>query len=144
MKSFLKYSFFICSIGLFLFSCNKDKDSTSSCDTNAICYTIAPDSLWVKLNLSPPSVLGETTKVKFYFGNMDDGKLYDQFQTTESEVYYLVPVKKNYTATAEYVVDKDTILVINSNYLNRKSCENGNLTCYDWDHQVEIDLKLKK
>lgn len=128
------------SIVLFV-SCKKSNAST--CDDNKTCYTDAPDSLWVKLDLANESY-DNPIRVKFYIGNMDDGELYDEFQTTDDEAYYLVPVDERYTATAQFLVNEnDTVIVIDSEKLNQSSCKDGNATCYDWDHEITLDLKIK-
>jgi len=141
MKNLIKVAFFIIGIALINTSCSKSKNDI--CDTNKICYTQAPDELYVKLELSTnPS--SDPIEVKFYIGNMDNGELYDHFYTLNSTEYYLMPVNERYTATAKYFVEGDTILVINSDRLTNNSYKNCDETCYDWDDEIVLNLKLAK
>lgn len=141
MKNLIKVAFFIIGIALINTSCSKSKNDI--CDTNKICYTQAPDELYVKLELSTnPS--SDPIEVKFYIGNMDNGELYDHFYTLKSTEYYLMPVNERYTATAKYFVEGDTILVINSDRLTNNSYKNCDETCYDWDDEIVLNLKLAK
>lgn len=140
MKTLVQITFLILGSIVLFTSCSKD--NSSSCKSDITCYTDAPDSLWVKLDLSNKSY-DNPIYARFYVGNMDDGDLYDEFQTTNDEEYYLVPVDQRYTATAQYVSEGDTILVVDSDKLDRSSCQDGNATCYDWDYEITLDLKLK-
>lgn len=141
MKTAFQITFIVLSsIALFV-SCSKGNSST--CSGNKPCYTDSPDSLFVKLDLANDKY-DHPVLVKFYIGNMDDGVLYDEFQTTNDEEYYLVPVDEHYTATAQFIVDdNDTVIVIDSEKLSTTSCKDGDVTCYDWDHEITLDLKLK-
>ena len=140
MKILSQITFLIIGTFAILTSCNKD--SSGSCSSGIICYTDAPDSLWVKLNLINPDY-DDSIFVKLYVGNMDDGEVYDSFKTINEEEYYLVPVNQDYTATAQFLVENnDTIIVIDSDRLNRRSCLDGDATCYDWDHEITLDLTL--
>lgn len=139
----MKSIFQIIFLGIFsaalLSACNKE--STGSCDSDITCYTAAPDSLWIKLDLDNDDY-NNPIHVKFYIGNMDDGELYDEFQTTNEEEFYLVPVNERYTGTAKYVENNDTTLVIDSDKLKRSSCEDNDTKCYDYEYTVTLDLKL--
>lgn len=140
MKTVFQITFIVLTSIALLTSCNKG--NSSSCKSDVICHTAAPDSLWVKLDLSNESY-SDPISVKFYFGNMDDGELYDEFITTNEQEYYLVPVDKRYTATARYLIENDTIVVIDNERLSRSSCKDGETTCYDWDHEITLNLKIK-
>lgn len=141
MKNSIKVTFLAVGIILFSTSCSKTKDDI--CDTNIICYTEAPDDLYVKLELSTnPS--STPIEISFYIGNMDNGELYDKFHTVNSVEYYLMPVNERYTATAKYLVEGDTIMVIDSDRLSRESYKNCEETCYDWEDEIILNLKLKK
>jgi hypothetical protein len=139
MKKQLKYSILALGFIAMTASCNKSKDDI--CDPDQICYTSKPDELYIKLELSTnPS--SEPIEISLYEDYLDDGELYDSFFTTESTVYYLVPVGKRYTATAKYKKDGDNILVLDSDRLTSISYENCEETCYDWDEELVLDLKL--
>nr|WP_299205903.1 hypothetical protein [uncultured Brumimicrobium sp.] len=141
MKNSIKTILLAFTAILIISSCTKS--SKDICDTNQICYTQAPDDLYVKLEFSTnPS--STPIEVKFYQGNMDNGTLYDHFYTTNSVEYYLMPVNERYTATAKYLVDGDTVMVINSDKLTRESYQNCDETCYDWDDEMILNMKLKK
>ncbi len=140
MKILSQITFLIIGALVVLTSC--DKDNSATCSNDIICYTDAPDSLWVKLNLANPDY-EDSILVQLYIGNMDDGELYDSFKTINDEEYYLVPVNQDYTATARFLnQNNDTIIVIDSDRLNRKSCLDGDVSCYDWDHEITLDLIL--
>lgn len=140
MKTLFKITFIFFGLIALLISCNKD--SSSTCSTGIICYTEAPDSLWVRLDLTNEDY-NKPVHIRFYFGNMDNGDLYDEFDTSEDEIFYLVPVNERYTAAASFIVEGDTVVVIESDKLNRKSCKDGDATCYDWDHEMTLKMKLK-
>ncbi|HZH87472.1 MAG TPA: hypothetical protein VFD77_09145 [Brumimicrobium sp.] len=141
MKNSIKITLLAVGIILFSTSCSKTKDDI--CDINIICYTEAPDDLYVKLELSTnPS--STPIEVRFYIGNMDNGELYDKFHTTNNVEYYLMPINERYTATAKYLVEGDTVMVIDSDRLSRESYKNCEETCYDWEDEIILNLKLKK
>src|SRR5690554_2359977 len=141
MKNSIKITLLAVGIILFSTSCSKTKDDI--CDINIICYTEAPDDLYVKLELSTnPS--STPIEVRFYIGNMDNGELYDKFHTTNNVEYYLMPINERYTATAKYLVEGDTVMVIDSDRLSREFYKNCEETCYDWEDEIILNLKLKK
>lgn len=141
MKNSIKITLFAFAVLLLSTSCKKTKDDI--CDVNQICYTQAPDSLWVKLELSTnPS--SQPIEVKFFKGNMDNGDLDDHFYTINNVEYFLRPVNQRYTATAKYLVEGDTVMVINSDKLTRESFKNCEETCYDWNDEVILNLRLAK
>ncbi|HLV42433.1 MAG TPA: hypothetical protein VKY37_09150 [Brumimicrobium sp.] len=141
MKNLFKIILLVFTVTLLSTSCNKTKSDI--CDTNKVCYTQAPDELYVKLELSTnPSAV--PIDVKFYIGNMDNGKLYDHFYTNNNVEYFLMPVSENYTATARYIVEGDTVMVIDSDRLSNQSYKNCEETCYDWDDEIILNLKLSK
>ena|SRR5690554_1299140 len=140
MINSIKHTVFLTSTLLFFVACTKTKNDI--CDVNQICYTDAPNELYVKLELSPnPS--SDPVEVMFYIGNLDNGELYDHFYTLSDVEYYLMPVNERYTAAAKYLVDGDTIMVVNSDKLNRTSYKNCDETCYDWEDEMVLNLKLK-
>lgn len=117
---------------------NVDNDD---CNPNAICYTQAPPTLFVKLRLSP-NLNGTPVKVRVYVGDVDDGILYDSFETFNAEETYLLPVNEDYSAEAEYTDGEITIIAVDGDRLNRRSFQNCGNTCYDWDHSITLDLEL--
>lgn len=128
-------------IGLLtLGSCFKDNDS-DECDPNKVCYTEAPETLYVRLHLSS-SPDGSAVKVRIYEGNVDDGELYDSFETFNAEETYLLPVDEFYSAEAEYSDGSTTIIAVDGDRLDQESFQNCNETCYDWDHSITLDLEL--
>lgn len=128
-------------IGLLaLSSCFKDNDS-DECDPNKVCYTDAPPTLYVRLHLSP-SPDGSTVTVRLYEGNVDDGELYDTFETSDVEETYLLPVDQYYSAEAEYTDGATTIIAVDGERLNQESFQNCDETCYDWEHSITLDLEL--
>src|SRR5690554_6365086 len=98
MKNSIKTILLAFTATLIISSCTKS--SKDICDTNQICYTQAPDDLYVKLafSINPSST---PIEVKFYQGNMANGTSYDHFHTTNSVEYYLMPVNERYTTTAK-------------------------------------------
>lgn len=148
-KNNMKHPFLITFLSVFLisltFSCqkkNKSKD-TGSCNSNIICYTGEPDQLYVTLELSP-SQNNLPIEVKFYSGSIDKGNLLDAFTTLASSETYIVKVDKTYSATAKYVTDGDTVIVVDSGHLATSYCTDNDTKCYDWDHELALDLKLKE
>ncbi|WP_107039919.1 hypothetical protein [Brumimicrobium mesophilum] len=141
MKKHLKYTLVIIGFIALSVSCSKTNSQDDICDPNQICYTSKPTELYVKLELSS-SPNAQPIQVSFYEGYFDDGELFDTFTTNSSEEYYLMPVGKRYTATAKYVKNGDTIMVIDSEKLNAASYENCEETCYDYDAEIVLDLKL--
>lgn len=141
MKNSIKIILIVFTVTLFSTSCNKSKDDI--CDTNKICYTQAPDELYVKLELSTNPTI-QPIDVSFYIGNLDDGELFEQFFTNNNTEYFLMPINKRYTATARYIVEGDTVMVINSDRLSNQSYKNCDETCYDWDDEMVLNLKLSK
>jgi hypothetical protein len=141
MKNSIKITFIAFGVMLLSASCTKSNDDI--CDPNKVCYTEAPNDLYVKLELSTnPS--SQPIAVKFYVGNMDDGELFDNFFTTNNVEYYLMPVNERYTATAKYLVEGDTVMVIDSERLSNDSYQNCEETCYDYDDEIILNLKLAK
>ena len=141
MKKQLKYTLIIIGFITLSVSCNKTNSQDDICDPNQICYTSEPTELYIKLELAS-SPNSDPIQVSLYEGNFDDGELFDTFITNSTEEYYLMPVGKRYTATAKYVEDQDTILVIDSGKLNTASYQNCEETCYDFDAELVLDLKL--
>jgi hypothetical protein len=134
---------FIVSILLGFMSCeNNNTFNSNDCDQNIICYTEAPDELFVKLELSE-SPDGNPVIVRFYEGNVDDGVVIDSFSTYNLEESYLLPVNEDYSAEATYGENGNTIIAIDGERLSRESFQNCNTTCYDWDHTITLDLKLE-
>ncbi len=140
MKKFLKYSVLTLFLITLSTSCKKTKDDI--CDINQVCYTEKPDELYIKVELSN-SPSSEPIEVKMYKGYLEDGELYNTYSTTESTIYYLMPVGKRYTVTAKYKKGNDYILVVDSEKLTSESYKNCDETCYDWDEELVLDLKLK-
>jgi len=142
-QSFLITIFSVLLIS-FTFSCSKkSKSSTGECSANVICYTQEPGELYVKLELTQPKN-NVPTEVTFYKGNIDKGEILEVFPTLSTEVVYLVPVGIIYSATAKYVVDGDTVIVVDGDKLTTSYCTDGDTECYDWDHEMVLDLKLKE
>lgn len=139
MKKLIKYTLLSIGFMSLVTSCNKGKSDI--CDPDQICYTQKPDELYIKLEIST-SQGSAPIEVSLYEGNMDDGELYETFFTNESAEYYLMPVGRRYTATAKYVSNGDTIVVIDSDKLKAYSYENCEETCYDYDDEIVLDLKL--
>lgn len=139
MKKLIKYT--LLSIGFLSLTtaCNKGKNDI--CDPDQICYTQKPTELYIKLEIST-NPTSAPIEVSLYEGNMDDGELYETFFTNNSEEYYLMPVGRRYTATAKYLSGSDTIVVIDSEKLKAYSYENCEETCYDYDDEIVLDLKL--
>lgn len=140
MKNRIIYIAFLFVSILILASCSKGKNDI--CDPDEICYTDKPDELYVKLEFSN-SPNSDPIEVSFYEGYLDDGDLYETFTTTNSSEYYIMPVGKRYTASAKYMDGEDAILVIDSDKLSAISYENCEETCYDWEDEIVLDLKLK-
>ncbi|PWH81875.1 hypothetical protein [Brumimicrobium oceani] len=140
MKRQLKHSLILLFFITLNTSCGKSNNDI--CDPDQICYTQKPDELYIKVELSnnPNS---EAIEVKLYKGYIDDGELYDTFFTTENTVYYLMPEGERYSVTAKYKDGNDYILVVDSEKLRSESYENCEETCYDWDEEIVLDLKLK-
>lgn len=128
-------------IALLLSGCFKNNGGQGECNPNAICYTSAPSTLFVKLRISP-SPDGTPVKVRLYQDNVDNGTLFDSFETTLQEEVYLLPVNEYYSAEAEYSDGETTIIAVDGDRLNRQSFENCDQTCYDWDHTIILDLEL--
>ena|SRR5690554_5903623 len=128
MRKYFYYTLFLTFLFLLGTACNKKDDDY--CEPDEICYTQKPDSLYVKLELSnnPSSTPRE---VSFYKGHLDDGELLEKFNTSFDTEYLLMPVGERYTATAKYLKDSDTILVIDSEKLKSESYKNCDETCYD-------------
>lgn len=139
MKKQIRNIFLVIGLITIVTSCGKSKQDI--CDPNEICYTSKPDELYLKLELSTNPSSGPI-EVSLYIGNLDDGELYETFTTTQSAEYYLMPVNETYTATAKYKKDGDNILVIDSERLKAVSYKNCEETCYDWDEEIILDLKL--
>lgn len=133
------------SSGLFaLSSCFKDNNNDDDdCDPNKVCYTDSPETLFVKLKLSS-SPDDSPVKVRLYVGDVDDGELYDSFQTTKNEESYLLPVNNDYSAEAEYSDGEITIIAVDGDRLSQDSFQNCGETCYDWDHSITLDLELEE
>jgi hypothetical protein len=55
-----------------------------------------------------------------------------------------MPVNERYTATAKYLVEGDTVMVIDSERLSNDSYQNCEETCYDYDDEIILNLKLAK
>ena len=141
MKIKIIYSFIALGIVAVISSCNKSQNDI--CDINQICYTEQPNDLYIRINLSSnPS--NEPIELSLYKGYFDDGELYDSFFTTESIIYYLMPVGERYTATAKYKRDGIDILVLDSDYLTANSYENCEETCYDYEQEIVMDLQLEE
>lgn len=121
-------------------SCDKDKDI---CDENKVCYTDQPDSLYVKLKL-PDDLGSDSVEISFYKGYFDTGEKIDQFYTSQKEIYYLMPVNERYSASARYIDGNDTIAVIDGDKLEDGSYTNCDKSCYDWDDEMELDLRIDK
>ena len=140
MKKQLKLSLMALFLITLSTSCGKSKNDI--CDPDQICYTQKPDELYIKVELSnnPNS---EAIELSLYKGYLDDGELYDIFSTTESTIYYLMPVGERYTVTAKYKDGNNYIMVVDSEKLSSVSYENCEETCYDWDEEIVLDLKLK-
>ena len=98
--------------------------------------------LYVRLDLTN-SPGGKPVKVTFYIGDIDKGEVFDSFLTTSAMEMYQMPVNEKYSATAKYVVNGDTILVVDGDQLTRKYCTDDNTNCYDWDYEMGLDLRLK-
>tara|TARA_B100000508_G_scaffold141026_1_gene145238 strand:- start:10422 stop:10847 length:426 start_codon:yes stop_codon:yes gene_type:complete len=141
MKSIL-HTTLILSVTFILSGCFKDNDGEGECNPNAVCYTQPPETLYVTLHLSD-SPDGSPVKVRLYVGDVDDGQLFDSFTTTLSEETYLLPVNTDYSAEAEYSDGEITIIAVDGDRLNRKSFENCDVTCYDYDHGITLDLELE-
>ncbi|PKR79970.1 hypothetical protein CW751_12130 [Brumimicrobium salinarum] len=122
-------------------SCSKTKNDI--CDASQICYTQKPDELYVKIALTNTPT-SEPVEVKLYIGNLDDGELYDNYYSANNNEYHLMPVDERYTATAKYVKDGDTIIVIDSDKLAAISYKNCDETCYDYDDEIILNLQLEK
>lgn len=119
-------------------ACSKGKEDI--CDYNQICYTEEPDELYVKLELSTSP--NNAADVTFYRGYYEEGDIIDEFSTIEGAIYYLMPVDQRYTATAKYEDNGEEITVIDSEKLSAISYENCETTCYDWEDEIVLDLKL--
>lgn len=125
---------------VFMTGCFKDNDS-DECDPDKVCYTQAPETLYVKLHLSP-SPDGSAVKVRMYRGSVDSGELIDSFESYDVEESYLLPVNEQYSAEAEYTDGSTTIIAVDGDKLNQDSFENCNETCYNWEHSITLDLEL--
>jgi hypothetical protein len=117
------------------------KFPSNSCDVNKPCYTQAPDSLFVELQLTPQSEQ-DTIFVSFYEGNVDDGELLTTFTTSFDREYFYVPVRKRFSASARYKRGDNFYTAVDGQYISVKSSTNCEQTCYNWDERV-LDLKLK-
>jgi len=142
MEKHLKYTLLIIGFITLSVSCSKTNSKADICDYNEICYTSKPTELDVKLELYNPS--SEFIEVSFYEGYVDDGDLFETFVTNNTEEYYLMPVGRRYSATAKYVKNGDTILVVDSEKLNTFTYENCDETCYDYEAEVVLDLRLEE
>lgn len=140
MKKDLKYSALILLCSLLLFSCKKS--TKEICDETIICYTSKPDKLYVELKLSK-SASSKPVEILLFRDNYDNGKLLDQFFTNNEYESYLLSVDSKYTAAAKYVVDKDTIMVVDSERLGDGFFKNCDKSCYDWNDKITLDLRLK-
>lgn len=116
------------------------KFPSNSCDMSKECYTLAPDSLIVELQLSPNS-LTDTMIVQFYEGNVDDGELLLEFETTEDREYFYVPVRNRFSAAARYKRGSNFYTAIDGKYISVTSSTNCEMTCFNWDNQI-LDLQL--
>ncbi|MBW7866846.1 MAG: hypothetical protein H3C31_00815 [Brumimicrobium sp.] len=136
----LYYISLICIICISLSSCFKKKEK-EICDENKICYTEGPDDLYVKLKISKSN---KPVEIRMYKGYYDKGEKIDKFFTNNTEETYLLPIDNRYTATAKYVVNGDTIMVIDSDELGNGAYKNCDKSCYDWEEGILLDLELKK
>ena len=90
MTKQLPFYFFTLFIAIAISSC--DKSDSDDCDPDKVCYTQAPDSLYVKLELAPQNS-DLPLEINFYKGDIDDGDKIEYFETSNSEEYYLMPIK---------------------------------------------------
>jgi hypothetical protein len=136
-----KVSILLAMIAVMLTSCTKNNNGGQECNQNIICYTSPPSTLFVVLRISP-SPDGTPVKIRMYEGNVDNGVLFDSFETMALEETYILPVNQRYSAEAEYSDGEITIIAVDGDRLNRESFENCDQTCYDWDHSITLDLEL--
>ncbi len=132
---------FLSAVILVLTSCTKNNNGAQECDPNLICYTLPPVNLPVILRISQ-SPDGTPVKIRMYEGNVDDGVMFDSFETNALEEIYELPVNKRYSAEAEYSDGETIIIAIDGDRLNRDSFENCNQTCYDYNNRIILDLEL--
>lgn len=127
---------------IFLFvSCDKltDEDECDDVDYSD-CNTEEPfrDSLHIKLTINDEN---EKVKLVIYDGDFEDGIAITQIETEKSKINVEVLLDREYSASAEYISGKDTIIAIDGTNIKKKSKTYCDSTCWSIKNQ-DLDLRL--
>lgn len=145
----IKYSYFIillASLSL-IYSCKQDEvdlpeveDCTSYMYED--CNTVEPIDGIVRFFFS---INQHNNYVIFdvYQGNVDDGNLYFRDTSWNSSLEYILPVEQYYSVKATYIVDGNSLKVVDGGKIRTYSSVVCDSTCWGMN-KLELDLSIKQ
>jgi hypothetical protein len=142
MKIFLKLLFF--TLLIIFFSC--EDPTCYTCDENGWflqCKECTQEEpLKATINIKLTRTEG-TVLIIVYEGELEDGVVYRSFEIGSSEYSFTVPLNKKFTITAEYQINGNTYISVDTATPRVKYVEDQcNDPCY-FVYDRKIDLRLK-
>lgn len=130
---------FVLVIALCLFSsCYKFHDD---CDTSIYCNTDYPDSGYVDITVTEVGT-NNYVPITIFEGDVDDNKIVLVDTLYETTTYYYLPVKKRYSAKAEYRKAGITTYVFDGTKIKVTKFWNCDERCYEVK-DGKLDLQLE-
>ncbi len=105
------------------------------------CNTKEPfrDSLHIQVTINEEN---EKVKITVYEGDIENGVVVNQIESTETDIFIDVLLNSEYSAAARYISGNDTIIAIDGTEIEKTSETYCDSTCWSIKGE-DIDLRLK-